>query len=112
MIITVNDTVFETETTLNDLIVIGEHFDIDGYRVYQLDWWGINESERKIILEHIAQDINVDIDDYINWYDMKLLRNFKTAEFTIMISDFKLNKNNLNQIIEDQCVPIWKVWVD
>ena len=112
MIITVNDTVFETETTLNDLIVIGEDFDINGYRVYQLDWWGMNEIERKTILEHIARDINVDIDDYINWYDMKLLRNFKTAEFTIMISDFKLNENNLNQIIEDQCVPIWKVWVD
>lgn len=59
MIITVNDTVFETETTLNDLIVIGEDFDINGYRVYQLDWWGIDESERKTILEHIARDINV-----------------------------------------------------
>ncbi len=110
MIMTINNTVLETKTTLNDIIIIGDDFDIIGYRVYQLDWWGMNEADRKTILEYIAQSIDIDVDDYANWHDMKLLRNFETAELTIIISDFRLNKNNLNQIIEEQCVPIWKVW--
>lgn len=110
MIMTTNNTVLEIKSALNDILVIGDDFDINGYRVYQLDWWGLDELDRKAILESIAQDIDVDVDDYVNWYDMKLLRNFETAELTIMISDFKLNANNLNQIIEEHCVPIWKIW--
>ena len=43
MIITTNNTVLETKTTLNDIIVIGDDFDINGYRVYQLDWWGLSK---------------------------------------------------------------------
>lgn len=110
MIMTTNNAVLETKSSLNDILVIGEDFDINGYRVYQLDWWGIEELERKTILEIIAQDIDVDVDDYVYWHDMKLLRSFETDELTIMISDFKLNANNLNRIIEEHCVPIWEIW--
>ena len=110
MIITVNDTVFETETTLNDLIVIGEDFDIDGYRVYQLDWWSLSKQDRVTIVQEVFRDNNDTIYDSEHWCDVKLLRSFITGEFKIIVSDLILDESFLEKVLQDNLLPIWEVF--
>lgn len=109
MIMIANKNVIDISESLNNLIVIGEDFDINGYRVYQLDWWSISENNRKKILKNLSIKMDTDINDYINWYDVKLLRKFETFEFFIIIADFQLHTSNLDQIIKNKTLPIWEV---
>lgn len=110
MIITANDTVLETETTLNDIIVIGDDFDINGYRVYQLDWWGLSKQDRVTIVQEVFRDNNDTIYDSEHWCDVKLLRSFSTGEFKIIVSDLVLNESFLEKVLQDNLLPIWEVF--
>lgn len=110
MIITANNTVLETETTLNDIIVIGDDFDINGYRVYQLDWWGLSKQDRVTIVQEVFRNNNDTVYDSKHWCDVKLLRSFNTGEFKIIVSDLILDESFLEKVLQDNLLPIWEVF--
>lgn len=108
MIITIDNRSIETQTSLNDLIVIGEDFDIIGYRVYQLDWWSLSKQDVDTILTNFI-DNNETNHEHQSWYDMKLLRELRTGFFKILISDEVLDGIKIERILENHLLTIGEI---
>lgn len=108
MIITIDNRSIETQASLNDLIVIGEDFDIIGYRVYQLDWWSLSKQDVDTILTNFIDNNNPDC-EHQSWYDMKLLRDLHTGLFKIIVSDHVLDGIIIEMILENQSLTIGEI---
>lgn len=108
MIITIDNRSIETQASLNDLIVIGEDFDIIGHRVYQLDWWSLSKQDVDTILTNFIDNNNSDC-EHQSWYDMKLLRDLYTGLFKIIVSNQVLDGIQIEMILENQSLTIGEI---